>query len=85
MFLPRDSILPWSSLSQVVKIPSNGPMTALLGIIPLQLLAYELAIAKGMCNICMCVTIGSLTIDYQGIAPKGQPLIIKIVSCYVYY
>lgn len=30
----------------VVSIPSNGPLTALLSVIPLQLLAYELAIAK---------------------------------------
>ncbi len=32
----------------VVPIPSNGPLTALLGIVPMQLLAYELAVAKGI-------------------------------------
>jgi len=31
----------------VVVIPSNGPMTALLGVIPLQLIAYELSLLKG--------------------------------------
>uniref|UniRef100_A0A0H5QI91 Glutamine--fructose-6-phosphate aminotransferase [isomerizing] n=1 Tax=Spongospora subterranea TaxID=70186 RepID=A0A0H5QI91_9EUKA len=29
-------------------IPSNGPLTALLGVVPLQLLAYELAVARGI-------------------------------------
>nr|PIM03260.1 glucosamine-fructose-6-phosphate aminotransferase [Toxoplasma gondii COUG] len=32
----------------VLVVPSNGPLTALLACIPLQLLAYELAIAKGI-------------------------------------
>ena len=32
----------------IIRIPSNGPLTALLGVIPLQLLAYELAIARGI-------------------------------------
>jgi len=32
----------------IIQIPSNGPMTALLGVIPLQLLAYELAVARGI-------------------------------------
>eukprot|EP00475_Leptophrys_vorax_P020735 TRINITY_DN2845_c0_g1_i1.p1 TRINITY_DN2845_c0_g1~~TRINITY_DN2845_c0_g1_i1.p1 ORF type:complete len:694 (-),score=188.66 TRINITY_DN2845_c0_g1_i1:41-2122(-) len=32
----------------LIVIPRNGPLTALLGIIPLQLLAYELALAKGL-------------------------------------
>jgi len=32
----------------VINIPSNGPMTALLGVIPLQLIAYELAVMKGI-------------------------------------
>jgi glucosamine--fructose-6-phosphate aminotransferase (isomerizing) len=32
----------------VISIPANGPMTALLGVIPLQLLAYELALKKGI-------------------------------------
>ena len=31
----------------IIVIPSNGPLTALLGIIPLQLLAYELAVLRG--------------------------------------
>lgn len=29
-------------------IPSNGPLTALLGVVPLQVLAYELAVARGI-------------------------------------
>jgi len=29
-------------------IPSNGPLTALLAVLPIQLIAYELAIAKGI-------------------------------------
>jgi len=32
----------------IIQVPSNGPMTALLGVIPLQLLAYELAVARGI-------------------------------------
>ncbi|PFH38657.1 glucosamine-fructose-6-phosphate aminotransferase [Besnoitia besnoiti] len=32
----------------VLVVPSNGPLTALLACIPLQLLAYELAVAKGL-------------------------------------
>lgn len=32
----------------VVTIPSNGPMTALLASVPLQLIAYELAVLKGI-------------------------------------
>jgi glucosamine--fructose-6-phosphate aminotransferase (isomerizing) len=32
---------------EVITIPSNGPMTAMLGVIPLQLLAYEIAIRRG--------------------------------------
>lgn len=32
----------------VISIPSNGPMTALLASIPLQLIAYELALKKGI-------------------------------------
>uniref|UniRef100_A0A6A7G1D0 Glutamine--fructose-6-phosphate aminotransferase [isomerizing] n=1 Tax=Hirondellea gigas TaxID=1518452 RepID=A0A6A7G1D0_9CRUS len=31
-----------------IQIPSNGPLTALLGVIPLQLIAYELAILRGI-------------------------------------
>jgi glucosamine--fructose-6-phosphate aminotransferase (isomerizing) len=33
---------------ETILIPTNGPLTALLGIIPLQLLAYELAVARGI-------------------------------------
>jgi len=33
---------------EVIRIPSNGPLTALLGVIPLQLLAYEISVAKGI-------------------------------------
>eukprot|EP00745_Piridium_sociabile_P040471 TRINITY_DN77854_c0_g1_i1.p2 TRINITY_DN77854_c0_g1~~TRINITY_DN77854_c0_g1_i1.p2 ORF type:complete len:164 (-),score=16.20 TRINITY_DN77854_c0_g1_i1:3-494(-) len=32
----------------VIQIPSNGPLTALIGVIPLQLLAYSLAVEKGI-------------------------------------
>jgi len=32
----------------LIVIPSNGPLTAALAVIPLQLLAYELAILKGI-------------------------------------
>jgi len=32
----------------IITIPSNGPLTALLGVIPLQLIAYELSIKKGI-------------------------------------
>lgn len=32
----------------VITIPHNGPLTALLGVIPMQLLAYELALLKGI-------------------------------------
>ena len=32
----------------VISIPSNGPMTALLGVVPLQLIAYELALKRGI-------------------------------------
>jgi len=33
---------------EVITIPSNGPLTALLAVIPLQLLAYEISVAKGI-------------------------------------
>jgi len=32
----------------VVTIPSNGPLTALLAVVPLQLIAYELSLKKGI-------------------------------------
>lgn len=44
----NDKIIDKKAADEVVKIPSNGPLTALLGIVPLQLLAYELAVAKGI-------------------------------------
>jgi len=31
-----------------IQIPSNGPLTALLGVIPLQFIAYELAVLRGI-------------------------------------
>lgn len=31
-----------------ITIPSNGPLTALLGVLPLQMIAYEMAISKGI-------------------------------------
>ena len=33
---------------EVIPIPNNGPLTALLAVIPLQLIAYELAVMKGI-------------------------------------
>ncbi|KAG7393479.1 Glutamine--fructose-6-phosphate aminotransferase [isomerizing] 2 [Phytophthora boehmeriae] len=33
---------------EVISIPSNGPLTALLATVPLQLIAYELAVRKGI-------------------------------------
>jgi glucosamine--fructose-6-phosphate aminotransferase (isomerizing) len=33
---------------EYINIPRNGPLTALLAVVPLQLLAYELAIARGI-------------------------------------
>lgn len=33
---------------EAIFIPSNGPLTALLSVVPLQVLAYELAIARGI-------------------------------------
>ncbi|RHZ38479.1 hypothetical protein DYB26_011876, partial [Aphanomyces astaci] len=32
----------------IIPIPNNGPMTALLASIPLQLIAYELAVKRGI-------------------------------------
>ncbi len=29
-------------------IPSNGPLTALIGVLPLQFIAYELAVMRGI-------------------------------------
>ena len=34
-----------------IEIPSNGPLTALLAVIPLQLIAYEIAVLKGLFKI----------------------------------
>jgi glutamine---fructose-6-phosphate transaminase (isomerizing) len=31
-----------------IVIPANGPMTALIAVLPLQLIAYELAVLKGI-------------------------------------
>ena len=44
----NEKIVDKKTAHDLIKIPSNGPLTALLGIVPLQLLAYELAIAKGI-------------------------------------
>eukprot|EP00466_Bigelowiella_natans_P021696 jgi/Bigna1/92052/estExt_fgenesh1_pg.C_2540001 len=33
---------------EIIPIPSNGPLTALLAVVPLQLLAYELSVMKGI-------------------------------------
>ena len=38
---------PLSCANHTILIPSNGPLTALLAVLPLQLLAYELALARG--------------------------------------
>lgn len=32
----------------IIAIPSNGPLTALLAVVPMQLLAYELSVARGI-------------------------------------
>lgn len=34
--------------NECIVVPSNGPLTALLAVIPLQMLAYELAVARGI-------------------------------------
>ena len=31
-----------------IVVPSNGPLTAMLGVLPLQLIAYELALLRGI-------------------------------------
>ena len=31
-----------------IVIPSNGPLTAMLSVLPLQLIAYELAVLRGI-------------------------------------
>jgi len=33
--------------NEIIPLPHNGPLTALLGVIPLQMIAYELSVAKG--------------------------------------
>jgi len=33
---------------EIITVPSNGPLTALLATIPLQILAYEISVAKGI-------------------------------------
>jgi len=33
---------------EIIRIPSNGPLTALVATIPLQLLAYEMSVGKGI-------------------------------------
>jgi glucosamine--fructose-6-phosphate aminotransferase (isomerizing) len=33
---------------EVICIPSNGPLTSLLAVVPLQLLAYELSVLRGI-------------------------------------
>lgn len=37
-----------SSPDDVIVIPSNGPLSALLAVVPLQLMAYEMAVKKGI-------------------------------------
>jgi glucosamine--fructose-6-phosphate aminotransferase (isomerizing) len=44
----NDKVVDKKAANELVKIPSNGPLTALLATVPLQLLAYELAVAKGI-------------------------------------
>lgn len=36
------------NMGDVIQVPSNGPMTSILCVIPLQLLAYELSILRGI-------------------------------------
>mmetsp|Transcript_18566 Transcript_18566/g.27790 ORF Transcript_18566/g.27790 Transcript_18566/m.27790 type:complete len:661 (+) Transcript_18566:102-2084(+) len=33
---------------EIIEIPSNGPLTPLLAVVPMQLLAYELSVARGI-------------------------------------
>eukprot|EP00483_Globobulimina_turgida_P002925 UN02930 len=33
---------------RIIEIPKNGPLTALLAVVPLQMIAYYVAIAKGL-------------------------------------
>ena len=36
------------NMGDVILVPSNGPMTSILCVLPLQLLAYELSILRGI-------------------------------------
>lgn len=36
------------SMGDVITVPSNGPLTNILCVLPLQLLAYELSILRGI-------------------------------------
>jgi glucosamine--fructose-6-phosphate aminotransferase (isomerizing) len=44
----NEKVVDKKAAHELVKIPSNGPLSALLATVPLQLLAYELAVAKGI-------------------------------------
>ena len=46
--LTAHTYLPTGLVKDPIVIPSNGPLTALIATLPLQLLAYELAILKGI-------------------------------------
>jgi glutamine---fructose-6-phosphate transaminase (isomerizing) len=44
----KPSLAQASFSDDVIVIPTNGPLTALLAIVPLQFLAYEIAILRGI-------------------------------------
>jgi len=44
----RELLAGLSQTEHVIEIPQNGPLTALLAVIPLQMIAYYLALAKGI-------------------------------------
>ncbi len=37
-----------NDVCDIIKIPSNGPLTNLLAVLPLQLIAYELSVMRGI-------------------------------------
>merc|ERR1712154_119065 len=44
----RELLAGLSQTEHVIEIPQNGPLTALLAVLPLQMIAYYLALAKGI-------------------------------------
>ena len=52
-----------TSEEKTIVIPSNGPLTALLATCPLQLIAYELSVLKGISPDCPRNLAKSVTVD----------------------